>query len=114
MEEDILDDIEEIKTNKHAQASFWYFISMLVIFISSTLIQLIPLLASFSNILFMILGLCFFILPILGFINGIKSIKAKESSVWRKYIGLIGNLLLCIVLIVSIVVNIFDVINHFQ
>lgn len=34
------------------------------------------------------------IISVLGFIQGVKSVRLKESSKWMKYIGLVGNLIL--------------------
>ena len=41
----------------------------------------------------------FFILAMIGFVQGIYSFKLKEKDFWKKYIGTFGNLLLLLLLV---------------
>ena len=107
MEKLRLDFILEGEENQFARKSYKAFLASLALYILSTVIFIGSGVKIRKNeILSILIGLMIvagFIIAIIGLVNGIKSYKKKEPQNHMKYIGLIGNAVLILPILRSIV-----------
>ena len=114
MENKILDDLEEPKKAPYAKKSFLQFCIVAFIYLLFfSNFQMFAMIStstiSFGIIILVLIGTI--VLPVLGMLNGLKSIRREENSTWRKYIGVFGNILLLfliVVILISVGVDIFE------
>jgi len=116
METNVLDDFNENKDSPFAKKSFrqfsWsiviyvFFIGMIQAFINMTL----SITSSVILLLILISGIVF---NISGLRNGLKSIRLKEPSNGKKYIGTIGNLLILLLVVALSLVLGVDIYENF-
>jgi hypothetical protein len=71
-----------------------------------------------ENILFvsliLIIGVVAFGLTIIGLISGVKSIIKREKSIFKKYFGLIGNLIFVLIMGAILFANAIDLFRYMQ
>jgi len=114
MEDDILDDFREVKSIQNAKASFALFITVITVIAFFYFLKITRLFSILNlPLLLIVLSLIIFLLLVIGLLKGIKSYRLKEPSIWHKYIGFFGNLLLCLFTLILLIPIIINTINNF-
>lgn len=112
MKEEILDNFEEKTTPKFANKSFKQLIYGLLFYGLIILFNLVfrPEFGSWKipGLLSVVFGLIAFILMFIGLLNGIKSIRRKEDSFWKKYGATFGNFIFGLIMALILYANFID------
>ncbi len=115
MPHSVLDAPEEKKVDLLARRSFTQFLISLSTYLVPIVIVLAGGLSGKNSDFFAtIIGLAVIVgygFCIIGLINGIRSVWKKETDGYKKYIGLVGNLVLVLLMIAMFFVNLIDVNN---
>ncbi len=110
MENQILDNFEEYSESKYAKQSFRNFffsfcLYALLVFINTKIENL----NDYHSIFTLILMLIALILNCTGLIYGIKSIRRKEKSVFKKWFGVLANFIFMLVIFLIVFASAVDV-----